>query len=120
MEEIQERMAEERAKTCTYCGDGIGPFERDHVYPKWRGGSDKESNLVWACRRCNQLKRGMRVDLFLDNLRQVREGRLRVITGRRGPKFQRVYVRVVKDKPPPRVGMTKRELLWESNRRKSP
>ncbi len=118
MEEIQERMNEEREKSCTYCGDVIGPFERDHVYPKWRGGSDKESNLVVACRRCNQLKRGMRVDLFLDNLRQVREGRLRVVTGKRGPKFQRVYVRVVKEKQPAGVGMTKRESLWELNRRK--
>ena len=107
----------EENKSCTYCGDEIGPFERDHVYPKWRGGSDKESNLVLACRRCNQLKRGMRVDLFLDNLRQVREGRLRVVTGRRGPKFQRVYVRVPKAQPTP-VGMTKRELLWEENRRR--
>lgn len=106
----------EEIKACTYCGDGIGPFERDHVYPKWRGGSDKESNLVLACRRCNQLKRGMRVDLFLDNLRQVREGRLRVVTGRRGPKFQRVYVPAAKEQPQP-VVMTKRELLWEENRR---
>ena len=101
---------------CTYCNDRIGPFEKDHVYPKWRGGTDDESNIVMACRRCNQLKHGMRVDLFLDNLRQVREGRLRVVSSRRGPRFQRVYA--------PRTerllagGPTKRELLWEENRRK--
>jgi hypothetical protein len=106
MDEIQE---------CTYCGDRIGPFEKDHVYPKWRGGSDHETNLVLACRRCNQLKHGMRVDLFLDNVRQVREGRLRVVSTRRGPRFRRVYA--TREKPLPRVGMTKRELLWEENRR---
>ena len=100
---------------CTYCGDQIGPFEKDHVYPKWRGGSDDESNIVLACRRCNQLKLGMRIDLFLDRLRQVREGRLRVVSSRRGPRFQRVYT--AKEKQPAKVGMTKRELLWEENRR---
>lgn len=102
-------------RSCAYCGDEIGPFERDHVYPRWRGGSDDERNRVWACRRCNQLKAGMRVDLFLDNLRQVREGRLQVVMGRRGPKFRRAYV--TKD-PQMTAVMTKREQLWELNRRK--
>jgi len=108
----------EEKKACTYCGDELGPFEKDHVYPKWRGGSDKESNLVLACRRCNQLKRGMRVDLFLDNLRQVREGRLRVVTGSRGPKFQRVHVVPEHKTVAQSMGPTKRELLWEENRRR--
>lgn len=42
---------------CVYCGDKGGPFEADHVFPRSRGGDDSLSNLVCACRRCNQQKR---------------------------------------------------------------
>ena len=43
--------------TCVYCGDKKGPFEADHVMPKSRGGLDKISNLVCACRNCNRSKK---------------------------------------------------------------
>lgn len=42
---------------CRYCGDTEGPFECDHVLPISRGGSNDESNLATACRRCNRSKR---------------------------------------------------------------
>ena len=49
-------MAEEQARRCVYCGSGVGPFERDHVWPKRFGGSDAPENREWSCRRCNRLK----------------------------------------------------------------
>ncbi len=43
---------------CMYCGDKF-PVEmltRDHILPHSRGGSENWTNLVTACRRCNQRK----------------------------------------------------------------
>ena len=42
--------------TCIYCGasdPGGKRLHLDHVYPHSEGGSDKASNLVTACGRCN-------------------------------------------------------------------
>lgn len=43
---------------CMYCGDRCSPEQltRDHILPRSRGGSEKWTNLVTACRRCNQRK----------------------------------------------------------------
>lgn len=45
---------------CEFCGvseiSGGGEFTVDHFCPKSRGGSDEESNLVYACFRCNIYK----------------------------------------------------------------
>jgi hypothetical protein len=44
--------------TCQYCGargDGV-VLEVDHIVPVARGGSDDESNLTTACRKCNSGK----------------------------------------------------------------
>lgn len=43
---------------CMYCGERF-PVEmltRDHIQPRSRGGSEFWTNLVTACRRCNQRK----------------------------------------------------------------
>lgn len=45
-------------KTCQYCMKTI-PFSeatKDHLYPKSRGGSNHEFNIVLACRKCNNDK----------------------------------------------------------------
>jgi 5-methylcytosine-specific restriction endonuclease McrA len=44
--------------TCVYCGEHHEPqkLTLDHVKPKCIGGEDLTSNLVPACRRCNQDK----------------------------------------------------------------
>lgn len=42
--------------TCRYCGRGDGAMEIDHVVPVSRGGRGTKSNLVIACRGCNQRK----------------------------------------------------------------
>jgi 5-methylcytosine-specific restriction endonuclease McrA len=41
--------------SCAYCG-GPGPFHDDHVEPLSRGGLDTPTNLVPACKRCNNSK----------------------------------------------------------------
>jgi HNH endonuclease len=44
--------------TCAYCGGVFreDELEREHVVPTSRGGSDTWTNVVAACRACNQLK----------------------------------------------------------------
>lgn len=46
------------AHLCMYCGRGFAAREltRDHILPTSRGGEDKWTNVVAACRRCNQHK----------------------------------------------------------------
>lgn len=43
---------------CAYCGGHFaeGKLEREHVLPLSRGGADTWTNVVTACRTCNQLK----------------------------------------------------------------
>lgn len=44
--------------TCQYCLNKIplGHATKDHVYPKSKGGSNDDFNLVLACRKCNSEK----------------------------------------------------------------
>lgn len=46
------------AHLCMYCGTEHQPFDltRDHVVPLSRGGKDRWSNVVTACRVCNTRK----------------------------------------------------------------
>ncbi len=46
------------AYTCQYCGAAPGHHELtvDHVVPRSRGGNHAWTNLVTACKRCNQIK----------------------------------------------------------------
>lgn len=43
---------------CMYCAQKFGEREltRDHIVPRSRGGHDQWTNVVSACRRCNQRK----------------------------------------------------------------
>lgn len=54
--EIRSYLLEKFQRRCVYCGREHLPFEIDHVLPRSRGGSDRVSNLVLACHRCNQEK----------------------------------------------------------------
>lgn len=46
---------------CQYCGARApdAQLEIDHIHPSSQGGSDDESNLIVACRRCNAGKAGL-------------------------------------------------------------
>jgi 5-methylcytosine-specific restriction endonuclease McrA len=54
---------------CAYCGKELdyNAVTLDHVIPKSKGGTRKESNLYPACQKCNGLKR----DLSLDDFRKM-------------------------------------------------
>lgn len=43
---------------CHYCGTRLTPMTAtvDHVIPRSKGGTNELSNLVLACRKCNQAK----------------------------------------------------------------
>ena len=51
--------------TCVYCGSRGGSFELDHVIPRSKGGTNKISNLVLACKECNRKKGKSFLDEFL-------------------------------------------------------
>lgn len=40
---------------CAYCGSDHN-LTLDHIHPKTKGGNDRTSNVVPACRNCNQSK----------------------------------------------------------------
>ena len=44
--------------TCVYCGNSydLSQLSIDHVHPRSRGGKDTLSNVVCACKKCNQDK----------------------------------------------------------------
>jgi 5-methylcytosine-specific restriction endonuclease McrA len=44
--------------TCVYCGNSydLSQLSIDHVHPRSRGGKDTLSNVVCACKGCNQDK----------------------------------------------------------------
>lgn len=57
---------------CLYCKTFI-PFEYgtiEHIIPKSRDGSNNNSNLAYACERCNQL-RGTKVVASVIKTREV-------------------------------------------------
>jgi 5-methylcytosine-specific restriction endonuclease McrA len=54
--EVREYLLEKFNRTCVYCNDKEGPFNLDHFHPKSSGGSDRVSNLVLSCVKCNQKK----------------------------------------------------------------
>ncbi|WP_304459554.1 RNA-guided endonuclease IscB [Alicyclobacillus sendaiensis] len=63
--EVREYLLEKWGRKCAYCGAENVPLEIDHVIPRSRGGSDRVSNLVLACHRCNQAKGNRPVEEFL-------------------------------------------------------
>jgi len=54
--EVREYLLEKFNRTCVYCNTKEGPFNLDHFHPKSKGGSDRVSNLVLSCVKCNQKK----------------------------------------------------------------
>jgi len=67
--ELRAYLQEKFNHTCVYCGKkdyenhGLR-FEIDHVIPRSKGGSDKVSNLVYACEPCNKKKNTMSATEF--------------------------------------------------------
>jgi 5-methylcytosine-specific restriction endonuclease McrA len=57
--------------SCVYCGVSGVPLELDHVVPRSRGGSHRESNRVPACHTCNQQKGNQSIEEFLKDRQAV-------------------------------------------------
>ncbi len=56
---------------CWYCGASIHPlsdWQADHQHPRAQGGGDDLTNLVSACRPCNQRKGNRTVDQYRHSL----------------------------------------------------
>ena len=65
--ELREYLLEKWGRQCTYCETQNIPLEIEHVKPKSKGGSNRVSNLVLACRPCNQAKANQSIQEFLAN-----------------------------------------------------
>lgn len=66
---------DELVKTCIYCGETClgkpyGPnltgATWDHIIPKAEGGTDRQSNLVRACRFCNSSKGPLMIEAWVE------------------------------------------------------
>lgn len=58
---------------CAYCGvvlSTLPSWSVDHVFPKYRGGSDELDNLYPACVRCNRVKATYTIEEFREELEQ--------------------------------------------------
>lgn len=55
---MRRAVFERDGDCCKYCGDIIGPFHLDHVWPVCEGGKTAVDNLVVACEPCNWSKGG--------------------------------------------------------------
>ena len=51
----RREIKESFGNKCVYCGS-TNNLTIDHVHPRTLGGKDEASNLVCACRKCNQAK----------------------------------------------------------------
>jgi 5-methylcytosine-specific restriction endonuclease McrA len=54
--EVREYLLEKFQRRCAYCKATNVPLQVEHVVPRTRGGSNRVSNLVMACKRCNDAK----------------------------------------------------------------
>ncbi len=63
--EVREYVLLKWGHKCAYCEAENVPLELDHIVPRSRGGSDRESNLCTACKPCNQRKSNQPLEEFL-------------------------------------------------------
>lgn len=55
--ETREYLLEKFGRKCVYCDKQNVPLQIEHIHPKAKGGSNRISNLVLSCEKCN-LKKG--------------------------------------------------------------
>lgn len=65
--EAMEYLLEKWNRKCMYCAAENVKFEKEHLIPRSRGGSNRISNLGLSCRKCNQDKNNKTLDEFLVN-----------------------------------------------------
>ena len=64
--EVREYLLEKWGRQCVYCNAKGVPLQIDHLTARSRGGSDRVSNLILACGRCNQTKGNHSLEEFLN------------------------------------------------------
>jgi len=67
---IRERLFEESAHCCIYCGHPLTleTMEVDHIVPRSLGGGNNITNKVCACPRCNAQKDDKEITEFLKTM----------------------------------------------------
>ncbi len=63
--EIKEYLLAKWGRKCTYCNKENIPLQIEHIVPKSKGGSNRVSNLVLACDKCNKKKGDKAIEQFL-------------------------------------------------------
>lgn len=63
--EVKEYLLLKWQHQCVYCSTTNTRLEIDHVHPRSKGGSNRVSNLVIACRACNEAKADQSLEAFL-------------------------------------------------------
>jgi 5-methylcytosine-specific restriction endonuclease McrA len=63
--ELREFLLNKWNRSCAYCGVCDVPLQIEHIHPKARGGSNRESNLTLACEPCNTAKGANSIEQFL-------------------------------------------------------
>lgn len=61
--EVRAYLRQKWDDKCAYCGKKGEDVE--HLIPRSRGGSNRISNLIWSCRRCNEKKGSLWLEEFL-------------------------------------------------------
>jgi len=51
--EVWEYLLEKFGRKCYYCGAKNVPLEKEHIFPKAKGGTNRVSNLTVSCHKCN-------------------------------------------------------------------
>ena len=71
-------LFEDSCGECSYCFEEISldNFEVDHIYPLSAGGTNRLSNLVASCGRCNRLASSMVFDSFWDKQKYLQTKQL--------------------------------------------
>jgi 5-methylcytosine-specific restriction endonuclease McrA len=69
--ELREYLLEKWARTCAYCGKQQVPLQIEHIVPRAYGGSDRVSNLILACEKCNIAKGTKELAVFLKQKPEV-------------------------------------------------
>jgi 5-methylcytosine-specific restriction endonuclease McrA len=68
--ETKEYVLEKWGQRCAYCDATGVPLEVEHIRPRSRGGSNRESNLTLSCVPCNKAKGIQDIRVFLEHAPQ--------------------------------------------------
>lgn len=70
--EVREYLLQRHKHQCAYCNGLVGDpvLNIEHVHPRANGGTDKVTNLVIACRTCNEHKGSMHPKAWMQQCSQ--------------------------------------------------